>query len=446
MIGVEQMNTSQNPPTTANPTPPPPPSTLQPVTSVQRIESLDVLRGFALLGILVVNSLLFALPMFEGMMPPFTSIRGEESAPGDWAAWWIVSVFFQFKFITIFSLLFGMGAAIQFDRTRAAGKNFNWFFIKRMFVLLCFGLIHALAFWYGDILALYAVIGAWLLLLCRLRQKTLIQISILCLCVAAALSGGLTLLEQFAPENPAGQAASTEMPETAFEAMGQAMFEPNSEIWLLAEERAYSEGPYLDLFAFRVISWLMSFIFAGFSFGWHILAMFALGVATIRSGFFGGVGGRLRSYAITIALPVGLTIEILCALALALGAEEHIWVRALVTAIHEFSVPLVSLGYMGLVTAIVKSGVFSWAMHMIACVGRMALTIYLLETIIMTSIFYYYGLGLFGDVDRIWLLVMSLGIWAGLAVFSTAWLSVFSRGPLEWIWRVLTYGRAPKSG
>ena len=418
----------------------------RPVAGAERIESLDVLRGFALLGILVVNSLLFALPMLPAMEPPWSGAGAAASTTPNWVAWWIVSVFFQWKFISLFSILFGAGAAIQFDRARAAGRAFDWFFIRRLIILLIFGVLHALLFWYGDILTLYALIGVWLLLFCRLRPATLVIIGTLLLLFAAVVSGGLGALAAFIPENPGLKASVEELPEGWLAPMQAANFDPNATIWQLAEERAYREGPYGDLFAFRMVSWLMGMLSGLFTYGWHILAMFAFGVAIVRSGFFGAGGSKLRVWAITLALPIGLVLEALCALIMMLWAPEHRWLIGVVSAVHEGGVFLTAIGYAAVVVAIVRSGILSLVAAAVACVGRMALTNYLLETVIMTSIFYYYGLGYFAQVDRIWLLVMSILIWIGLVIFSTLWLSVFTRGPLEWIWRLLSYGRRPGRG
>ena len=114
--------------------------TLKPIAVNQRIESLDVLRGFALFGILVVNSLFFAMPMMPAIMPPWENYQGIAGSTSDWIAWWIITVLFQYKFLSLFSILFGVGAAIQFDRARAANQSFDWFFIRRMAVLLVFQL------------------------------------------------------------------------------------------------------------------------------------------------------------------------------------------------------------------------------------------------------------------------------------------------------------------
>lgn len=434
-----------SPPTTD---PAPIPSvTFSPIAGSQRIESLDVLRGFALLGILVVNTLFFALPMVPAMLPPWINLDGIGGSTSDWAAWWIVSVLFQYKFMSLFSILFGAGAAIQFDRARAAGRSFDWFFIRRLVVLFGFGLVHALVFWYGDILALYALIGIWLLILCRLSTKTLMIVGFLLLAFTAVVGGGLTVTQTlFAAPNPALEEIPTELPEGWLAAMLSANFDPHTPAWQMAEMRAYAEGPYTDLFAFRAVSWSFSLISGIFSYGWHILAMFAFGVAMVRSGFFGGGGGKLRCWAVAVALPIGLLLEGLCSLTTMLWVPEHLWLMGVIMAVREFSVLFTAFGYAALVTWIVRSGALSYLGYAIACVGRMALTVYLLQTVIMTSVFYYYGLGLFGEVDRIWLLVMAILVWIGLVVFSTLWLSVFSRGPFEWFWRLLSYMRTPRSG
>ena len=154
---------SQNPPVSV----PPRPAQFKPVKVTERIESIDVLRGIALLGILVVNSLFFAMPVMIGMNTPGFGSEQVVANPVEWSSWWIMTMFFQYKFISLFSILFGVGAAIQFDRAKKAGRPFEGFFVKRMLILLCFGVIHALLFWYGDILTIYAILGFGFIVLCR---------------------------------------------------------------------------------------------------------------------------------------------------------------------------------------------------------------------------------------------------------------------------------------
>ncbi len=415
----------------------------QPVTGTERIESIDVIRGIALLGILVVNSLYFSMPMMVGMNPPGFGSEEAVTSPLEWTAWWIVMVLFQFKFISLFSMLFGVGAAIQFDRARAAGRSFGGFFSKRMVILLGFGILHALLFWYGDILTIYAVLGFGLLILCRLKIAPLVILGIVFLFFSAVLSVGMFALEMLSPEFPEMEG---ELPDTWFGVLNAAQWNPGNPIWIQGETRAYAEGPYLDLFAFRAISWLMALISIVFTFGWHVLAMFCFGVALLRARFFGDGGRRLRQVAITVALPIGLLMEVGATFLKSSALEGWPLGKGLAIVLNEFGSVILALGYAGVIVWLVRSGVLSWFARIAACTGRMALSVYLLETIIMTSVFYHYGLGFFGQVDRIWLIVMSLCTWAALAVFSTLWLANYRQGPMEWLWRRLAYGRTAGRG
>ena len=176
------------------------------------------------------------------------------------------------------------------------------------------------------------------------------------------------------------------------------------------------------------------------------MAMFALGVVLFRTGFFGDAGARARRLAIWVGLPIGLLVEGISFYAMMLYHTDEpihlIWI----TMSHEFSVPLVSLGYAAIMTEVTRRSVLPKVLHAFSCVGRMALTNYLLETVVMTSLFYYYGLGLFGTVDRIYLIPMAFGTWIALSLCSVAWLGAYKQGPLEWLWRRLSYGNASRRG
>lgn len=415
-----------------------------PVSGGERIESIDVVRGFALLGILVVNSLFFALPLMDAMGKPAQSAEAGFALTWDWIAFFVVMILFQYKFMSLFSLLFGVGAAIQFGRAAAAGRRFNLFFLRRLAILFGFGVVHAVFFWYGDILAQYALIGIWLLLFCRLTPRTLLVIGVGLLTVAAIFGAGAGALEASMNEAaPIEDVSMTgELPEGWMATMNAAMWNPEHPIWRAGELRAYGEGPYLDLFMFRLVTWLFALIFGAFQFGWHILAMFAFGVAMFKSGFFGDDGGKLRCWAVAIALPIGLLMEI----GFMLLDSSSSWITGIGKATHEYSSTLMAFGYAGLLVTIVRSGSLRMITHIIACTGRMALTVYLAESLIMTTLFYGYGFGLFGEVERIWLIPISLGTWIALALFSTFWLGTFKQGPMEWIWRRLSYGRSQARG
>ena len=432
--------------------PDPPLFQFRSVSSSERLISIDALRGFALIGILVVNTLFFAFPLITALSPPWADNGETAGSTGDWTSWWIINLFFQYKFMTIFSILFGVGAAIQWNRARLAGKNFDSFFLKRLVVLFGFGVIHALFFWYGDILAVYALCGVWLLLFCRLSNRALIPLVVGLLVFTALLSGGFTALDleatNQAQDSSLIASESDAESQLGFDAIFTSNFNPKSEIWSTAELQAYQDGPYQDLFVFRAITWMMYIVITMLSNGWHIMAMFALGVLLYRSGFFedGAAGERLRTLTIYVGLPIGLLIESACCLVQMLYMQEQpghlIWIMM----IHELSVPLVSMGYASIVINLVRSGTFQWLIHALSCTGRMALTNYLLETVVMTSVFYYYGFGLFGTVERIYLIPVALVTWTMLAFISVAWLGAYRQGPVEWLWRRLTYGSTVARG
>ena len=268
----------------------------------------------------------------------------------------------------------------------------------------------------------------------------------------ALLSGGFTALDLEASSQASKSSlvlseTDTE-PPTGFDSIYTSNFNPKSEIWANAEQQAYAEGPYQDLFVFRAVTWMMYIVITMLSNGWHIMAMFALGVALYRMGFFedGEHGTRLRRLATYVGLPIGLLIESFCCLVQMLYMQEQPGHQIWVMMVHELSVPLVSLGYASLVINLVRSGALGWLVHALSCTGRMALTNYLLETVVMTSVFYYYGFGLFGSVDRIYLIPIALGTWAMLALGSVAWLGAYRQGPIEWLWRRLAYGAPPPRG
>ena len=422
--------------------PAPPAMGFRSVVPGDRIESIDALRGFALMGILVVNTLFFALPMGVGLSTPGSGPEGTPSGNEDWLAWWIVNLLFEYKFMTLFSILFGVGAAIQFERAHRAGRSFTGFFARRMVVLLGFGILHAILLWYGDVLAIYACCGLILLLLIGLSNRLLVLFASLMLVFTAITSAGMLALEA----SLAAEAPVADEPLRGLGAIWSSDFNPMSAVWIQAEQLAYGEGPVGDLFAFRITSWLIYLATVAFSTGWHVLAMFMLGVVLFRRGFFTAEGGRLRRLAMLVGLPLGLALEAACTgLAARYAGEQSLHVVWPVM-IHEFSVPLVSVGYAAAVVVVARTGALCFLMRGLSCVGRMALTCYILETVVMTSVFYYYGLGLFGTVERIYLIPIALGTWGLLAFGSVAWLNVFRQGPLEWLWRRLTYGPSRQRG
>ncbi|MBB48912.1 MAG: hypothetical protein CMJ33_10345 [Phycisphaerae bacterium] len=413
-----------------------------PIKGGERIAALDALRGLAIFGILFVNASYFGLPMMETVQPDLDpALEAGGSAP-NWFAAWFVKTFFEMKFISMFSMMFGISAALQFDRARRSGSNFDGFYLRRLLILLGFGVLHAVAFFYGDVLTIYALLGLSLLIFCRLKTAILLPIIVGLMTISAFLTTGMMLLESLAPDTESAQTTG-QATRTGWDAIMNSGFQPQSSVYIDAETIAHQEGPYLDLLIFRTLAWFMALFTGVLTYGWHIMGMFALGVVIKRSAFFtgNGAGARLRFW-MMLLLPLGLLIEGLAAW-VHLTETDSVWNEVLLILAREFSTVVVMLGYAATLVTLVNMNVASVLFGWLAKVGRMALTNYLLESLIMTTIFEYYGFGLFGKMSRVDLILASAVICVILTVFSVLWLRWFSRGPMEWLWRMLAYMRRP---
>jgi uncharacterized protein len=457
------------------------PASLRPIEPGARLTALDAARGLALLGIFCVNIQLFSQP-FGLMTRP---IPPEGAGVLDVAAHWFVDIFCEGKFYPLFSAMFGMGLVLQMGRADATGRAFGGLYARRLAVLLLMGLAHALLVWYGDVLFYYAIAGAILLLCSRLTARALVRAGIGLGLFAALLTAGFSALSAAgggARPEPAsatsgpswdegaffdGQATEGEQapaaddappgdrPETEKEAetaststpfgrfitafqSGQ-VADPLDPIWLENERLAYRDGPYSQVFLFRAMTWAMMVLVSTFTFGWHILAMFFLGAGLMKAGFFESptLPRRFAMAGLTLGLPLGAGAWWL------LHAGGGAGILALGGGVQVIGGSLMALGYLGGVTLFARSGALAGITRSFARVGRMALTNYLMQSLIATYIFYYFGLGMFGEFSRAQGLALVFGIYAFQHIFSLAWLSVFAIGPAEWIWRTLTYLRPP---
>lgn len=434
------------------PEPQAPPPTLGPVAEQERILALDALRGFALLGIFMVNMNFFAMP-FASM------IGGEELATAPLAeqlAWGFVFVLFTYKFISLFSLMFGMGLVVTLARAEAAQRPFVPVYLRRLAVLALIGLAHALLFWYGDILFIYAVLGLVLLLCRKLSPKALLGTGAALIALSVVLNLGFTGMmvagTAFAPEQAEAPAVEEAAPGAheepqqgdaarGIEAMLAAGFDMFHPVWIEAETRAYREGPFSDAFAFRAVSFLIALAAAVFSYGWRVLGLFLIGAALMKLSFF---GPERRGWHVRLAvwgIGVGLPMQILGAVVIHLGGHDlnlHMMAGGL---LHEVGSVGATFGYAGLVALVVSSGLLRSVVRALAGVGRMALSNYLLQTLMATALMYWWGLGWFGQVSRVEQIGLVAILFIAQVVFSALWLRAFRFGPFEWLWRVLTYGR-----
>lgn len=414
----------------------------------ERMVTLDALRGFALLGILVPNMVTFAWPM-AAMADP--SVMG----PDPWNRWGynVTATVFLGKFMFLFALLFGAGVVLYDRKTAPRGGAFcggcgydraglppgtacpecgshitqarkpkltdgAWLWHRRCLVLLGLGLVHAYFFWYGDILTFYALAGVTLLWWVR-RLPVAVQIwgGLGVYVAGALLLFGFMLLGLWAVH--AGHAEPDEM-----------MGDP------VAETAAYL-GSWSDALRFRAVQTFTFQLMFGIFFLPALWGLMTLGMGLTRAGILTGE----RSVRFHATLGVSLT-----ALGLALTFAVFAWVQTL-TDMPGFvwqgmaqivGVPL-AIGYSQLVVTAARLPALAGVTRAFANVGRMALTNYLMHTVVCTTIMYGYGLGRFGSIEYPALFGLIGAVWIANFAFSALWLRYFAYGPMEWLWRQATY-------
>jgi uncharacterized protein len=386
-----------------------------------RIASLDVLRGVGVLGMLAAHIQLFAFPSLARWNP---TAYGELDGLNFWI-WLVNSILADGKFISIFAMLVGTSVIMQADRADRVVPPWRPH-VLRMTVLLVLGLLHAYLFWYGDMLVALALCGAVVFLARGLSPKWLLILGGLVFATASVLSMALTW------------SVAQSDPVALF--LWREQWTPRSEV--IALEIAQYRGGWVEQMAHRVpAAWESHTWTFGTRVMWQMaglmllgMALFKLGVLTaarspafyVRMAIAGfGVGGMLISLGLwrSFATQWDLLDYVL------VSQELKYWGNL-----------LVSLGWVALVMLVCQR---NWPLRPLAAVGRMALTNYLLQTLICTTIFYGHGLGLFGQIDRAGQFAIVLGIWALQVLASSVWLTYFAVGPVEWITRWLVFGRRP---
>jgi uncharacterized protein len=390
----------------------------QPVRDADRILTLDVLRGLAILGILMVNAPAFAMP-FEVSGSPNMSPLPFESQDG--AVWWTMRTFFQQKFVTLFSMLFGVsvflvgGERHDPDRSPVLRRRLMW--------LTLFGLIHGSLIWYGDILLLYGLMG-FVFMLCRSwGARRLATVGVLLIALASLVVVGLGF-------------AMTAMPAAKL-----AEHAPNAAE--IAETIAGFRGDIASVQAANFEYWRFVVFAMLFLFGPMTIGLMMIGLALFKAGVLQGRAST-RTYvlmvlggAVSLAI-VGWAAAREMALGFPFPESKGVW-----EAPNALLAPLITLGYVGLICLAMRAGWFRPVAAALGSVGRMAFTNYLTQSLIMTAIFYGggRGLGLFGTLDWPQWTAIVAGVWVLQLLWSPLWLSRFRMGPFEWVWRRLSYGR-----
>lgn len=397
--------------------------TISPTAPSERILSIDVLRGFAVLGILIMNIQSFSMIKAAYINP---EAYGDLMGINKWI--WIVSHFLaDEKFMSIFSILFGAGIIMLWQRSVGKGLKAGPIHYRRNFWLLVFGLLHAYLIWYGDILVSYSLCAFLVYVFRKQKPKTLIIISIsfFIIPVLIQLFAGYTLpLWPKADYNDNLQSwlPAADIIQKEIRAMQGS--------WNMVMEQRFGDAFFMQTFLFFYQSF------------WRVVSMMLLGMALYKWGILSASRSRkFYSRMFFIGLIVGYAI-------VAYGIYSNFEAQWTVeysmffgTQFNYFGSVGVAMGYIGLIMLISKSDFFKGFKRVLSAVGKMAFTNYILMSVICTLIFYGYGLGYYGEIDRVHQSLIVAGIWLIILSISPIWLKYYKYGPIEWLWRGLTYLR-----
>ena len=394
---------------------------VSPAMPRERIISLDVLRGFAVLGILVMNIQSFSMISAAYMNP---AAYGDLTGINKWV--WVIShILANAKFMAIFSMLFGAGVILFSEKAILKGRRAGGLHFRRMFWLFVFGMIHAYFIWYGDILVTYALCGMIVFLFRKKSLRTLIIWSVIFLLIPSMLylGSGYTI-----PNWP------------------EETYQQNFESWQPSQETIDHEvqgmqGGFLEQMPVRVSMavFMQTFLFFYYS-GWRALGLMLLGMFLYRLGVLTlQKTNRFYVRMIIFGLIPGMALIVF-------GIYENFSHKWSFDYSMFFGMQYnywgsigVALAYTGIVMLFCRSNIWKRLNDALAATGRMAFTNYILQSLICVLLFYGTGFGLFGRVERIYQALIVVAVWIIIIIFSKLWLSYYRFGPLEWLWRSLVY-------
>lgn len=381
-----------------------------PIQEKDRIIALDMIRGLAILGIFLVNMPSFFSPMLYVDQRTYWSDRLD--------IWTVnfVDIVAQASFYTLFSFLFGYGFIIFMDRLKEKNLSVPKYFSRRLMVLLAIGCIHAFLIWHGDILISYAVTGFLLLLMRNMTSKAMVWTGILLIAIPTFLLTLLTLLSMM-------------MMDGGFD-----VYEGYQGTVLRSLE-VYANGTFMEITRQRMEDWAFVNIANSVFIVLSILPMFLFGAAAAKEKWLQKVEDKLgffkRLWVLTLVLSLVFKL-------LPYYAGENLATDYLQDSLGG---PASAVFYFLTIVLATREGMGLKLLSPLNYVGRMSLTNYLFQSILCTFIFYSYGLGLYGNFQPFHGLLLCIGVYVIQIFLSKLWLSRHHYGPMEWLWRMGTYGR-----
>ena len=399
--------------------------------TAERHISMDAVRGFAVLGILLMNIVGMGLPSFAYINPTYAG----GSAGADFWTWAVNNVLTDGKMRALFTMLFGASTVLIAERAETGGGlGPAATHYRRMFWLLLFGLAHAFLFWFGDILVLYAVAGLVIFPFRKLQPRT--QLIIGATILLALLAKNVWQANALEALHAAAIAPDASAP--AVKAWQEASVAVQSPPQARAAELVGFGGDFLSALRARanmvMLMYTMLLPFDGLP---EAIGQMFAGMALYRLGFF-TLGWSTRAYVAMIAFGYLVCAPVTAWLAANIARsgfdplvlhEQEVWQQA--TRLF------IALAHASVVMLIVRPGVLPGLVNRLAAAGRMAFSNYLLTSIITSLVFCGYGFGLYGELSRAELLWVVAGVWVFILAWSQPWLARFHYGPFEWAWRSL---------
>ena len=387
-----------------------------------RIEVLDVLRGFALLGIFLMNIEYFNRPLQEfGAGIPAATVGW------DYTVARLTEIFITGKFWVLFSMLFGMGFVVMQTQAALEGRAFKALYLRRTIALLVFGLLHITFLWSGDILHSYALVALVLMYLplMSLRECGLAGVVLYFAPVCLLLLSSVSMA--FLPE------AELEKLDIEYSANANAA---------VHAAKVYADGNYLEVLNQRLSDFLHILTYEPYVFI-GALGIFLIGAAIMRSGRLLDLKAN-RSFFLKSSIGCALLA------ALPIAIANSVYGHSLMTSQGMLEQALMTIGNLPLSLFYLSSIAYAMSfvsgskiLGLLAPAGKMALTNYLMQSLIASSVFFGYGLGFWNQWGRADLALFVIAVFTLQVIFSHLWLRYFRYGPMEWLWRALTYWTLP---